>query len=180
VSRLVYAIVVGLVGAGIVHIAILVMLPYFSERDIWSRLAASSELYAAVTLDTELDGVPTARPIDPLMRVLACRFDLAEGPVRVHAEGPVPFWSASVFNRAGENIYSLNDRTQSTAGMDMTILTADQLIDLRKDMPTELERSVFIEVGIDEGIFVARVFTPDPSWARVIDRFVQGLRCSLV
>jgi len=42
--KLIYAALLGLVGAGIVHIAVLLMVPDFSERDAWSRLAQASDL----------------------------------------------------------------------------------------------------------------------------------------
>jgi len=42
VARLLYAVVLGLVGAAIVHIAVLFLLPRLSERDAWSRLAAAT------------------------------------------------------------------------------------------------------------------------------------------
>jgi uncharacterized membrane protein len=34
--RLFYILLIGIVGAGIVHIAVLLLLPQFSERDAWS------------------------------------------------------------------------------------------------------------------------------------------------
>jgi len=35
--RLFHAVLLGLVGAGIVHIVVLLLVPEFSERDAWSR-----------------------------------------------------------------------------------------------------------------------------------------------
>ena len=43
--RLLHAILLGLLGAGIVHIVVLLLVPEFSERDAWSRLAMASDLY---------------------------------------------------------------------------------------------------------------------------------------
>jgi len=40
--KLLYAVLLGLIGAGIVHIVILILLPLFSQRDAWSRLAAAA------------------------------------------------------------------------------------------------------------------------------------------
>jgi uncharacterized membrane protein len=41
VTRFAYALLIGVVGAGIVHIAVLFLLPYMTERDAWTRMAAS-------------------------------------------------------------------------------------------------------------------------------------------
>ncbi|TIU61349.1 MAG: DUF1254 domain-containing protein, partial [Mesorhizobium sp.] len=43
--RLFHAMLLGLIGAGIVHIIVLMLVPEFSERDAWSRLAMASDLY---------------------------------------------------------------------------------------------------------------------------------------
>ncbi|TGV75985.1 DUF1254 domain-containing protein, partial [Mesorhizobium sp. M00.F.Ca.ET.149.01.1.1] len=48
--RLLHALILGLLGAGIVHIVVLFLVPEFSERDAWSRLAMASDLYKMTRL----------------------------------------------------------------------------------------------------------------------------------
>ena len=79
--KLVYAVILGLVGAGIVHIAVLLMVPDFSERDAWSRLAQASDFYKVTRLDAEAGGPPVVKSVDPLFFAAACRFDLSDGMV---------------------------------------------------------------------------------------------------
>src|SRR5690606_14462883 len=117
----VYALLLGLVGAGIVHIAILLLLPVLSERDSWSRLATAGDLYALVRLHGGPGSEPLVRSWDPLFDARACRFDLTEGIVHVFADGSVPFWSVSVYDRNGQNIYSFNDRTGSGGNLDFAV-----------------------------------------------------------
>ncbi|TIP33708.1 MAG: DUF1254 domain-containing protein, partial [Mesorhizobium sp.] len=107
--RLLHALILGLLGAGIVHIVVLFLVPEFSERDAWSRLAMASDLYKMTRLDAEAGGAPVVKSVDPLFYAAACRFNLADGLVRIKAPGDVPFWSASVYDRGGHNIYSFND-----------------------------------------------------------------------
>lgn len=177
--RVLYALLIGLFGAGIIHIAILFLVPDFSERDAWSRLAMASDFYKITRLDTEVDGGPIVRAGDPLFRAVACRFDLEDGPVQVNAPGLVPFWSMSVYNRSGQNIYSFNDRAAQSGLLDVVVLTPEQMIDLRKDVPAELQRSVFVETQIGEGIVVVRGFAPDESWTKAIGEFLGGAACTL-
>ena len=81
--RLLYAILLGVVGAGIVHISILLLLPLFSDRDAWSRLAAAADLYVVTAADGSDGSAPTVEAPDPFFRAVACRFDLEDGPVRL-------------------------------------------------------------------------------------------------
>lgn len=178
--RLVYAVLIGLIGAGIVHIAILFLLPHFSERDAWSRLALAADFYRMVRLDGTLGDTAGVRSSDPLFRAAACRFDLEDGVVHVRSPGKVPFWSVSVYDRGGQNIYSFNDRASETATLDFVVLTPDQMLELRKQLPEELEHSIFVETPLGQGILVVRSFVPDPSWSRIVESFFGEASCAAI
>ncbi|TPN68794.1 DUF1254 domain-containing protein [Mesorhizobium sp. B1-1-5] len=177
--RLLHAVLLGLVGAGIVHIVVLLLVPEFSERDAWSRLSMASDLYRMPRLDAEAGGAPVVKSGDPLFYATACRFDLDEGRVRIRAPGNVPFWSVSVYDRNGHNIYSFNDHTATGGKLDAVVLTPAQMIDMRRDLPEELQGAIFVEAPIDEGIFVIRSFVPDDSWKSIVSRFLEQSSCEL-
>jgi uncharacterized membrane protein len=176
--RIVYAILLGLVGAGIVHIAILLLLPALSDRDAWSRLAAAGDLYSFVRLGGEPGSAPVVTSADPHFEAMACRFDLSEGAAHVQAEGRTPFWSISVYNRAGQNIYSFNDRTATDGILDLVLATPAQVIALRRSLPPDLEQSIIVEVGSSDGIVVLRGFIPDESWRDRVDDYLTGAQCA--
>lgn len=177
--RLLHAILLGLLGAGIIHIIVLLLVPEFSERDAWSRLAMASDLYRMTRLDAEAGGTPVVKSVDPLFYAAACRFDLSEGMVRVKAPGNVPFWSVSVYDRSGHNIYSFNDHSATGRVLDSIVLTPAQMIEIRKNLPEELQGAIFVEAPIDEGMFVIRSFVPDDSWKPVVSRFLEQSSCEL-
>jgi uncharacterized membrane protein len=177
--KLLHAVLLGLVGAGIVHIVVLLLVPEFSERDAWSRLAMASELYKMTRLDAEAGGAPVVKSVDPLFYAAACRFDLADGLVRVKAPGNVPFWSVSVYDRNGHNIYSFNDHSATGGVLDTVVLTPAQMIEVRKDLPEDLQGAIFVEAPIDEGIFVIRSFVPDDSWKPIVSQFLEQSSCEL-
>jgi len=162
--RLLHAILLGVFGAGIVHIVVLLLIPEFSERDAWSRLSAASDLYIMVPLKAEKGGPPVVKSVDPMFEAVACRFDLDDGLVRIKATGHVPFWSVSVYDRNGHNVYSFNDRNAGKTALDAVILTPAQMVSVRKDLPEDLAGSVFVETTTDYGIAVIRAFVPDESW----------------
>ncbi len=168
-----------LVGAGIVHVAILLMLPAFSERDAWSKLAGLSDTYRVVPVA----GLPSQPAVlqssDPFFNAVACRFNLADGVAHLTAAGAVPFWSASVYDRNGQNVYSFNDRTATEGALDFVIATPLQMTEVRKDLPPNFKSSVFVEAEIDEGIVVIRSFIPDSSWKPAITAWLNSVSCSL-
>lgn len=175
--RFVYAALVGLIGAGIVHIVVVLLVPGFSDNDAWSRLAAVADLNRVVRLNAEKGRQLSVGPIDPLFSAAACRFDLEDGAIHVQADGAIPYWSASVYDRDGRNVYSFNDRTSAAGALDFVVLTSAQLVEIRKDLPEEFEQSVFVETPVDEGIVVVRIFVPDKSWAQLASRFIASMGC---
>lgn len=176
--RLLYALMIGIVGAGIVHIAVLLLLPQFSERDAWSSLAEQADFYKAVRIDNGDGAAPVVRAVDPLFHAAACRFDLNDGPVHLSAPGNVPFWSVSIYNRAGQNVYSFNDRATEKGALDFVILTGAQMIEVRKAVPEEYSRAVFVQVAVGEGMVVVRSFVPDPTWEETTSEFLARIACT--
>ncbi len=175
--RLTYAVILGLVGAGIVHIAILLLIPYYSERDAWALVSQAGPPYAVHKLERDGPAEHALANADPMFTIATCRFDLSDGSVHVFSEAHVPFWSLSVFDRRGQNVFSLNDRTATESILDVVVATPLQLIELRKAMPPNYEKAVFIEADIAEGMIVLRSFVPDSSWQRLVERHLDGARC---
>ena len=177
-ARLIYAIVLGIVGAGIVHIAVLFLVPAYSERDAWSALSQQANYYAVTRLDPA-GQAPVIGSLDPLFDAVACRFDLSDGEIRVHGDGSVPYWSMSVYDRSGQNIFSVNDRSSAGGTLDFVIGTPVQMVGLRNDMPADYDASIFVEADTSEGMVVVRVFAPDETWEPTISAYLDEISCSL-
>lgn len=173
-----YAALVSVVGAGIVHIAVLLLVPQFSEKDAWASLAEAADFYKAVRIDADGGRAPIINTVDPLFFAAACRFDLTDGAVHLRAPGKVPYWSVSIYNRGGQNIYSFNDRATDTGLLDFVVLTSAQMIEIRKQTPEEFRRSIFVEAAVGEGIVVVRSFVPDQSWNQTVSSFLRSIACT--
>lgn len=173
-GRWLLAILIGLVGAGIVHILVLFLVPEVSDHGPWEELAASAPLQVFARVDEDRVAVGGA----PFFHAAACRFDLGAGPVRVRAEGRVPFWSMAVFDRFGQNVFGVNDRTaEGGGGVDLLLLTPTQMVELQKAVPEGLERTVYVESAPELGIVVLRAFMPDDTWKGLVDRFLGSASC---
>lgn len=176
-ARLLYAIVLGLVGAGIVHIAIVLLIPYFSERDSWTLISQVGPPYRVHRLDTAGPAAKALSRSDPMFEVASCRFDLTDGSVHIFSPTRVPYWSLSVFDRRGQNVFNLNDRTATGGLLDVVVARPVQLIELRKAMPPNYENAVFVESDIQEGMLILRSFVPDASWRGIVERHLSEARC---
>jgi len=176
-ARLIYAILLGLVGAGIVHIAVVLLIPYFSERDSWALVSETGPPYSVHRLERSGPAAKALAHADPMFVVASCRFDLNDGSVHLFSPSKVPFWSLSVFDRRGQNVFNLNDRTATDGVLDVVVARPVQLIELRKAMPPNYENAVFIESDLDEGMLILRSFVPDPSWGAIVERHIGAARC---
>ncbi|WP_048649470.1 DUF1254 domain-containing protein [Nitratireductor soli] len=170
----------GLFGAAMVHIAILSLLPIYSERDVWAALAARADLYSTVPLVHSAAGTEGDRPFidNPLIEASVCRFDLSTGMTRILADGRVPFWSMSIYDRDGLNVFSLNDRSAQQRTLDVVIADPPQTLELRKGLPEALEQSVLVQADVTEGMALVRVFVPDESWRAAVSEFLDSVRCA--
>ncbi|MGH6763076.1 MAG: DUF1254 domain-containing protein [Phyllobacterium sp.] len=175
--KIAYAIILGLVGAAAIHIAVILLIPVFSDQNAWARVTSyggSWQFHPVVETETP---DRTGLAIDPLFDAVACHFALDEAPARIVSTGDVPFWSLSIYNKRGENIYSFNDRTAIGETLDLVVANPVQMIELKKIAPPELANSVMIEADMGEGFVVVRSFVPDDSFQTIVTDFLRAATC---
>lgn len=177
-TRFFNALTLGIIGAGIIHISALLLVPVYSKRDAWTILSEQANFYRMVRLDPP-KATPLIDSLDPLFDAIACRFDLREGALRLKGEGVVPYWSMSIYDRNGLNIFSVNDSSSPEAGPDFIVATPAQMILLRNAPPADLDGAVFIQADIDEGIALIRSFVPDPSWEPSNAAWLNNISCAV-
>lgn len=173
IRRLVLALCIGLVGAGLVHIAVIFLMPSSAPASSWKRLSTVGDPFLLERVDAIL---PEA---DPLFAVASCRFDLSRGPLRLTASGNVPFWSVALINSDGQTAWSMNERngSGSSGDLDVMVVTALQSAEFRRETPPELASTVFARFDDDEGLVILRVFRPDPSFEPVVQNYFESVGC---
>ena len=171
-----YAIAIGLVGAALLHIVIILSLPSFTGRDAYTRVQSFGEANRFFALANEGN---TLAPIndDPAMKTAVCTFSVENGPIRLFADGDVPFWSLAVYDEASNEVFSMNDRTSVSGALDTLIATPIQLIAIRKAVPAELEQSILVEMRGEEGYAVLRTFVPTGSRQEAATAFLADASC---
>jgi uncharacterized membrane protein len=171
-----YAIAVGLVGAALLHIVIILSLPSFTGRDAYTRVQAFGEANRFFPLAGSSDSLAPIND-DPAMKTAVCAFSVETGPIRLFAEGDVPFWSLAVYDSASNEVFSMNDRTSVSGALDTLIATPIQLIGIRKAVPAELEQSILVEMRGEEGYAVLRTFVPTQSREEAATAFLADASC---
>lgn len=176
--RLLFVLVAGIVGAGLLHIVIVLALPAYAERDVWTRIVGlGPDSVFHVLPPNEPDGLTST---NPFLRTAVCRFDISREPVRVSASGTIPYWSLAVFDPDANEAYSMNDRIVTASALDIVIATPLQMIGYRKTLPEDLANSVIIEFPDTDGYVVLRTVAPDGSWEALTQAFLGGAVCQPV
>lgn len=182
--RFAYASLVGLVLAGIVHIAAVLAIPRLSETDALSRARTSDSLdhpLPIYTVATGLDPSPPEAwlPIpDPAVAVGVCAYDLADGPMRVSARtGPLAL-SLAAHGRRGA-FYAVTDQAAVRGALDLVILTRPQYDEaLADDDENDPSRDVRIVAPDSRGFVVVRVLAGLPSQRPAANAAVQAVSCT--
>lgn len=175
--RIPYILLMGLVLAGIIHIAVVLLIPKYSTRDAWAFLSSRTNLFAFTVFDdpSALSGISE---VDPYFYYGVCRFDLEDAPLRLVGKRTELFWSASVFDESGKVIYSLNDRTAIDRQLNLLIVDPIQALDIRGNEQAEIENAIIIEANIRLGFVVVRILHPDNGWKTENNTFLKAIKCS--
>ncbi len=171
--RMLLALAIGIVGAGLVHIAVILLIPAYAPASAWSRLSSATEPFKL----RRLDDADFLQDGDPLFSSAACRFDLTQGPLRLTASGNVPFWSVAIINSRSQTIWSMNDRNGTEDDLDLMVVNRLQDIEFKREMPPTLASTVFAQSNDDQGIAIVRIFRPDESYEPVSDSFLRSASC---
>lgn len=184
-GRFLFATVCGLVIAGLVHIATVLLIPALSESDALSRARTSESLDHAMRIHTLATGdtPPVAQPwlpiADPAVAVGLCAYDLAEGPLRIASRTGPLMLSVAVHGRRGA-FYAVTDQAAVRGALDLVILTRQQFDEaLANEDENEVSRDVRVVATDRQGFVVVRVIAELPSQRSAANEAVQAVSCTV-
>ena len=171
------AIVIGLVGAALIHIIIVLALPQWTGKDAWTRVTAlgAQNRFYSLANEANLTGLYNE---DPSIRSAVCHFDINNGPVRIVATGDVPIWTVSAYDASSNETYSMNDRSSIGESVNIAFVTPAQMLQMRRAMPASLEQAVLVELPRPEGYVVLRAVAPMPSHEPAVRAFLADAACA--
>jgi uncharacterized membrane protein len=174
--RIIYLALCTIVIAGLVHIAIVLLIPSYGTKDAYAQLSKDFGVLSFKPMEENAQN-PIA-DMDPFFAYGVCRFDIGEEGVSITAPRIDTFWSATIVNQDGTVVYSLNTRTAIDTRLDLVMLNPVQILRLREVQPPEIENSIVVESDMKEGFMVLRVLRPDESWNAKARSFLDGVKCS--
>lgn len=174
-SRFLHLLLLGLIGAAIVHIAILLLIPHYSDRNAWAELENLGEAYRFHQLSS---GAKVLSNPDPLIQQAVCRFDLSDGPLKLATQKSAPFWSLSIYTPNGDNLYSINDNISNDRTLDLVVANPLGVAALRTDSTFDESEALMVSLPIEKGAVILRVLVPDASWQSVAHGFFETASCA--
>lgn len=196
-GKLVLATATGLVLAGMTHIGAILLMPWLSEQDAYSRLSPTATADAAVLIaaprgDAFADpdaraARPTWMPLhDPALAVGACAYDLADGPLRVSAPDGDLFQTLSLHARGAGAFYAVTDRAAVRGRLELVIATQaqlDALVAREEDGPESAPEDGFGDLRVvaptPRGFVLARALAAFPSEAERAVALVEAVSCAI-
>ncbi|MCJ8517340.1 putative membrane protein [Pseudorhizobium tarimense] len=175
--KVLFAVITGVVGAALLHLVIILSLPYFSEKDAYTRVLAEGDRHVFHRLPDALDRAGLVQN-DPFMETSVCAYDISQGPIRVYAGGDVPFWSMAIYDAASNEVFSINDRTAAAGILDVVLATPVQLTVLRKSLPEPITQSILVEMQQADGYVILRTMVPQPSFSTNASTFLSEAVCA--
>lgn len=173
--RFLYVTLLGIIGAAIVHILIVLLVPNYADQNAWFSISKLGAPYQFHDL-TKLQRLTVSS--DPYFIEAACRFELNDQAIHVHAEGLLPFWSVSIYNRQGVNLFNFNDTISVDGDLDLIIAPSSLAPLLQTSLAEAQSHSVLVEQDISEGIVTLRALVPDASWQEIGKQTLTGATCT--
>ena len=180
ISKFLYVVIMGIVGAVIVHLTIIFLLPSLSANNTWTLFADNTEVGIPQPIGSSIGDNKQNLFLDPMFETAACRFDLTEGIMQVTASGDATLWTIVVFDTSGTAIFSANDRIANSADVDLAIVNQAQLRFARQYTPDELAQSIVAAADQNEGFALLRVYAPDASWKSSAKKFIESMQCDVL
>jgi uncharacterized membrane protein len=176
-GRFLLATLMGLVLAALVHVGVVLGVPWMGERDAFSRLrstmsAERSELVSSLGSETWLP-----QP-DPAVAIAACAYNLGEGPIRIASRTGSLFESVSFHGRAGGVYYAITDRAAVRGVLEILVMTKAQYDEaLAREDEEDPSRDLRVVSPSREGLVIVRVLAATASQRGEAEEAARGVSC---
>src|SRR5690242_1607261 len=111
----------GLMLGGLVHLTTIMALPRTASRDAYTRLTPTVPVNGFAVLPSPSPESSVLPFMDPAFAVAVCRYDLANGPLKLTVPVNQSYTSVTFYTRYDVAYYAINDRAagRRVSGFDM-------------------------------------------------------------
>lgn len=174
--RIFLAIFTGLVGAALLHIFIILVLPLYTGTDIWSKTERLDKMFEFHLLPDATSQAEIYNP-DANIQTAICQFDISEGALQIFADDPANLWTLAIFGNDGSEVFSMSARSAIDGKVDFLVLTAAQLLVLKSDEPELTAETISVQMRETEGFAVLRYIAPSDSEIAIAQEFLKNAQC---
>lgn len=167
----------GLVLGGIVHLVTVLTLPRTATQDAYSRLLPITPVNTVVPLPPPTPADATLPFMDPAFASVACRYDLAKGPLKLNAPVTPAYTSVTFYTRYGVAYYAINDRAAGRRVIELDLMTAQQRAELPEDEEVTAADRLIVESPTQTGLILVRALSPEPGLMPIARASLTNVQC---
>ena len=177
--RIVFTIIAGVLLGGIVHLVSVLALPRIASQDAYSRLTPMTKKNAVTALplaDPENAPMPF---MDPAFAIAICRYDLADGPLKLTVPVSQAYTSVSFYTRNEVAYYAINDRSAGRKVIELDLMTEAQHNALPEDEEITAADRLIIDSPTETGLIVLKALAPEPGLMPQAQASLVASSCSM-
>lgn len=143
--------------ACLIHIVVVLSVPYLASRNAWSRLSRLGETNRLLVLPPPSPTHQSIPFMAPDVRYAICRYDLSEGPVRLSTDIPDDLWLIAFYTPRGDNFYTISGGDIKRTRVEILITTtAEPVLETAIDGSEESDDLVTVAAPNETGLIMIR------------------------
>ena len=168
----------GVILGGIVHLGTILALPRTASQDAYTRLEPITPVNAMTPIPRPTAAKALLPYMDPAFAVAVCRYDLANGPMKLTAPVSQAYTSVTFYTRRGVAYYGINDRAAGRRTIELLLMTTAQHDAMPEDAEVTAADRLIIESPSATGLIVLRALSPEPGLMPMAQASVAAARCA--
>ena len=169
----------GALLGGIVHLVAVLILPRTATQDAYSRLAPVTPVNAATAIPEPTPQSAVLPFMDPAFASAVCRYDLANGPIKLVVPISAAYTSVSFYTRRGVAYYAINDRSAGRRQIELQLMTPEQHADLPEEEDVTAADRLIVESPSSTGLIVMRALAPEPGLMPIARAALNRATCQV-
>ena len=167
----------GALLGGIVHLATIFILPRTATQDAYSRLAPIAPVNKVVALPEPTPEKALMPFMDPAFAEAVCRYDLAQGPLKLSVPLSTAYTSVSFYTNEDVAYYAINDRAAGRGAIELDLMTAEQHSEMPENEDITAADRLIVESPTPTGLIAIRALAPEPGLMPMAQRAVAAAQC---
>ena len=177
--RLLFTIVAGVVLGLVVHLVSVLALPRIATQDAYSRLTPMTKLNSVSQLPLADPSTSPMPFMDPAFAIAICRYDLADGPLKLTVPVSQAYTSVSFYTRNEVAYYAINDRSAGRKVIELDLMTEAQHNALPEDEEITAADRLIIDSPTETGLIVLKALAPEPGLMPQAQASLVASSCSM-